>query len=233
MSQGVSVNERASSRRQEHAELTRLAVIEAAHRLFVAQGYTSTSIREIASEARVSEQTVYRIFGDKAELLRTVILAAVTGPDDARALRESDRMETLAAATTAAERLRVVAGWARESYERGLAQLESIVQSAASASADRRVAELARFIAEQRYEDTRSLVHAILGGARLPIGVEVTDVVDYVYAVESSAVYTTLTADRGWTTDKYVEWFVRLFETMFLDAAADATRGAPASAPGR
>lgn len=214
------VNTPKLSRREEYARLTRSAVIEAAHRLFVANGYTATSIRAIATEARVSEQTVYRIFGDKAELLRAVILTAVGGSESPQVLRDSPRMAQLEALPTPAERLRVVAGWAREAYERGLADLENVVMAAAAA--DERVDALARYMAEQRYEDTRSVMIAVLGDTSLPAGVEENDVIDYLYAVESSAVYTLL-AERGWTPDKYVAWFVQLFDRMFLSDVGESS----------
>ena len=60
------------------------------------------------------------------------------------------------------------------------------------------------------------LVVAILGDLQLPPGVSISDIVDYVYATESSPVYLALTAERGWTTSKYIDWFVRMFEQLFL-----------------
>ncbi len=175
----------------------------------------------MAAEAGVSEQTVYRVFGNKASLLHAVILTAVGGPDDPQVLRDSPRMALMSASPTPADRLRVVAGWAREAYERGLADLENMV--AAAAPADDRLGQLVEDMALQSYEDTRSFVLAILGDAGAPSGIEVEDIVDYVWAVESTSVYWRLVSERGWTTQKYVEWFVDLFERMFLDRIGEAT----------
>ena len=175
----------------------------------------------MASEAGVSEQTVYRIFGNKAKLLRAVILTAVGGPDDAQVVRESPRMTQMADAPTPAARLRLMARWAQEAYERGLADLENMVRAAATT--DERLSQLANDMALQRYEDTRSLVLAIVGGAGLPPSIEADDIVDYIYAVESTPVYTQLTTERGWTTEKYVEWFVQLVERLFLSRLTEPT----------
>jgi TetR/AcrR family transcriptional regulator, regulator of cefoperazone and chloramphenicol sensitivity len=205
------------SRREEYARVTRLDVINAAHRLFLARGYAATSIRAIADEANVSEQTVYRVFGDKAEVLRAVIVTAVEGEDDGASLRESRPISAMAQVDDASARLRIVARWAHDAYDRGLAQLEQMVITAAST--DERVVELARFIGERRYEDTRRLVIQIFGDLGPPPGTEIDDAIDYIYAVESSPVYLCLTIERGWSTDKYVEWFVRMFENLFLDPA--------------
>ncbi len=204
-----------SPRRKESAQRTRAVTIEAAHRLFLTHGYPSTSIRQIAAEARVSEQTVYRLFGDKPSLLRAVILTAVGGPDEPTVARESQLMARLADAATPSQRLHLVGEWIRESYERGLAELENVVLSAAPA--DERVHELARFMAEQRYEDVKSLVLAVVGDANKPPSINVSDMTDYIYAVESSPVYHLLVTERGWNTKQYVEWFVQLVNRMFLD----------------
>lgn len=226
------------SRRQAYARLTRSAVVHAARRLFVEHGYLATSIKAVAIEADVSEQTVYRLFDDKAGLLRAVLLAAVGVEDEANALREGPLASAVAAAPSPSERLRLVAHAAHDAYVRGLAQLERTVTSAATA--DERVAALARDMAVQRYEDTRSLVTAVLGDAELE-GIGLDDVVDYVYAVESSPVYLTLTVERDWPTSQYVAWFVDMFERMFLSrvvtgsgqAGAGAGASDPETAPAR
>jgi TetR/AcrR family transcriptional regulator, regulator of autoinduction and epiphytic fitness len=202
------------SRRQEYARLTRRGIIDAAHRLFLADGYTGASIRAIAVEANVSEQTVYRLFGDKAEVLRAVLLAAVGGDDNTAPLRDGPHLKEMAERDTPADRIRLLTGWMFDAYERGLAQLEQVVISAASS--DERVAELARYITDQRYEDTRRIVLQIFGDQGPPSGTDINDLIDYVYGIESSAVYLSLTTERGWSTEKYVEWFVHMFETLFL-----------------
>lgn len=205
-----------SPRRAEQAQRTRSAVVAGAHLLFVANGYASTSIREIAAEARVSEQTVYRLFSDKPALLREVVLTAVGGPEDPTVARQSRMMDQLSELDSPVERLAAVAEWVGESYGRGLAELEHVVWAAAPT--DDRVAELAEFMATQRYEDTRSLVLAVFGSSLKAEGVSVDDVIDYIYAVESSPVFRVLVTERGWTTEKYVQWFVRLVQRMFLES---------------
>lgn len=185
-----------------------------AHRLFVTRGYAGTSLHDVAAGAGVSEQTIYRVFHDKASLLREVLLRAVGGPEDPSVGRESQLMSELATSRTLRERLGLVAAWIQEGYERGVAELEEVILVASRV--DARVQELARFIAEQRYEDTRALVLAVFGDQR-PARVALGDIVDYIYAVESSPVYRQLVTERGWTTEKYVAWFVRLVERLFLE----------------
>jgi AcrR family transcriptional regulator len=63
------------SRRDEYAEQTRVAVVEAAVSLFAANGYAATTIDAVAAEARVAKGGVYHHFANKAELFEAAFLA--------------------------------------------------------------------------------------------------------------------------------------------------------------
>jgi TetR/AcrR family transcriptional regulator, mexJK operon transcriptional repressor len=60
-------------RRKQPAK--RQAIIDAAQRVFLAQGYAGASVDAIAAAAGVSKQTIYNHFGDKEALLRAVVRA--------------------------------------------------------------------------------------------------------------------------------------------------------------
>src|ERR1700722_6331360 len=68
--------------REESARRTRVQIREAASGLFIRQGYGTTTMRQIADQARVSERTAYLIFPSKLDLLLEVIGVATTGGDD-------------------------------------------------------------------------------------------------------------------------------------------------------
>ena len=55
--------DRPRGRRQEYAEANRQAIASAARRLFADQGYFSTRVEDIATEARVAPATVYSVSG--------------------------------------------------------------------------------------------------------------------------------------------------------------------------
>jgi AcrR family transcriptional regulator len=56
-------------------EATRQALIEAACKLFMRDGYSATSIRTIAAEAGITGGSVYNHFANKEEIFTAVILA--------------------------------------------------------------------------------------------------------------------------------------------------------------
>src|SRR3954447_21316972 len=67
--------------RAEQAQRTRAAVLDAAARCFLEQGYAATTMRDIAAAAAVSVQTVFGQ-GSKAALLLACVDRAVVGDDE-------------------------------------------------------------------------------------------------------------------------------------------------------
>jgi AcrR family transcriptional regulator len=63
------------SRRQEYAAATREALVESAMRLFVDRGFASTSLEQVAVDARVTRGAVYHHFANKQALFQAVLEA--------------------------------------------------------------------------------------------------------------------------------------------------------------
>jgi len=57
----------------------RLTILSAGRDLFLSNGYQGTSVDQIAASAEVSKQTVYKHFGDKHELLLSIVNEALDG----------------------------------------------------------------------------------------------------------------------------------------------------------
>ena len=60
----------------------RRAILQAATKAFLQQGYRGTSMDEIAALAGVSKQTVYKHFADKKRLFSEIVLGTVTEASD-------------------------------------------------------------------------------------------------------------------------------------------------------
>src|SRR5688572_18076769 len=90
MAQGVISKAKGTARSGK-----RRAILEAAAELFLQDGYSGTSMDEVAARASVSKQTVYAQFGGKEALFVTVV-ATMTGDAgdevqrEIRALGEED-----------------------------------------------------------------------------------------------------------------------------------------------
>src|ERR1700694_5422309 len=77
-----------SQLRTGQAKTTRLALLEAAGRLFAEQGYVATSIEQIAEAAGVSRATVFTSVGGKPALLKAAYDVALVGDDEPVAMPE-------------------------------------------------------------------------------------------------------------------------------------------------
>jgi AcrR family transcriptional regulator len=62
------------TRRDEYAEVTRRALLDAAKELFVKYGYEATGIEAVCQAARVTRGALYHHFGDKRDLFDALVV---------------------------------------------------------------------------------------------------------------------------------------------------------------
>ena len=84
-----------SSHRQQQAQTTRRAVLAAARTLFLEHGYAATTLAEIAGQAGVSVETIYKGFANKAGVLKAVFDVAVAGDDAPTPMTERDVIQAV------------------------------------------------------------------------------------------------------------------------------------------
>src|SRR5258708_3020650 len=80
-------------RREEYAQATRQAIVDAARRLFAQRGYFSTKVDDIATLARVAPATVYAVSGGKQGLLRTLMDQVTQDPIVASTILTIENMD--------------------------------------------------------------------------------------------------------------------------------------------
>src|SRR3954466_15151548 len=71
-----------SPRRRAQAEATRREILDAAERLFLRDGYATTTMAAIAKEAGVALKTVYLAFETKSGVLRALWNLLLRGDED-------------------------------------------------------------------------------------------------------------------------------------------------------
>lgn len=191
-----------SKLRAAQAGETRKAILDAAHRLFIEEGYSAASIRHIAEEADVAEPTVYAVFGDKASVAAAVIERATTGDREEDALHER-WMDRIHREPSLSERLRVACRWNRELFERGVPELRLALEL--GAASDPKLTELGAAQDEVSYRETAESIELVLGDIELP-NHRRTHLTDAAWALTSSHVYRRLVHQRGWSATQYEEW---------------------------
>lgn len=194
-----------SPRRQESAERTRQAILQAARRLFSAGGYSATTLPAIAREAEVSPPTVTAVFRTKAGLLEALI-NDVLGPDSATApVEERPIHRSILSLPDASSQVRALAASARRVHERG-ADVYHIVRGAAAA--DRDFAAVMDRRQGQLWEDMHLVARAMERAGALAPRVTPRRAADLFWAHCGPEVYRLFVIDRGWTPDEYERWLV-------------------------
>ena len=192
-----------SSGRQARAEGNRLRILEAAHDLFLADGYTPTTIAAIAKRAEVSGPTVYAAFGTKAAILQRAIEVSLAGDDDEVALIDRPVAQWVHEADTAAELLARYAVMMADVAGRAAAIFD-VLQRAADTDAD--LAALVAEFEEQRLQGAQWIAEGVVARTKLPKGRTQDQVRDLVWLCNAPEQWTLLVTRRGWSRDAYVAW---------------------------
>src|ERR1700712_1866190 len=122
-------------RRAQQAAGTRREVLSAARELFVARGYSATTIADIADRARVSLDTIYATVGRKPALLRELVETAISGTDHAVPAEQRDYVQRVTMTDTAVGKLTVYAR-ASTAIQQRMAPVFLALRDAAATDAD-------------------------------------------------------------------------------------------------
>jgi AcrR family transcriptional regulator len=200
---------RPEGRRQRAARQTRQRIVTAAHELFLAQGYETTTIRQIAERADVAWQTVYAVFGNKVAILSTVFDVAVAGDDEPVRVMDRPFAQTIRATADPQEKARLHARHMRETYAR-IAGIVGVIE--ASAGTDPEIAALWRKLQDQRRYGMGLAAADIIEAARKQdrtILLPAEHAGDVMWFLTGPWAYRALVIDRGWSLDEYEEWMAR------------------------
>lgn len=200
---------RRRERAEEERRTTRNRVIEAASRLFVANGYTGTTMADIAKEAGVAMQSVYTAGRSKADLLHAAVDRAVAG-DDQEVMVHDRYAALLADETDPVAQIQILAAFACDIQERS-APLQLAYRQAAAVDAT-----VAKSVedAHRRRRETTGIVLDMLPPARLRIPPE--ECADIVWALTSAETNLLLRNVLGWTWPEIRAWLPRTLEALLL-----------------
>lgn len=190
-----------SAVRTAAARATREAVLEAARALFVEQGYTATSVEQIADRAGVSRPTVFTAVGSKRALLAELRERALAGDDEPVPVRERAWFRAMLDDPDPAGTLRRYAAGVTGIASR-YAEIEEVLHGAAGA--DDEIRELWRTNEQQRLAGTTLVVDNLLTKGRLRLERDVAR--DVLWVLVSTESYRRLVIGRGWSAHAYEQW---------------------------
>jgi AcrR family transcriptional regulator len=192
-----------STVRTEQARATRRAIVAAASRLFVENGYGATTIDAVATAAGVSRKTVFTAVGGKLDLLKIAMDWAVAGDDLPVALADRDTLREL---LEHSDPTVLLIGWSRLQAEIG-ARVAALVQALeVAAGTDGDAKDLLAQVQEQRLDGARKIVKRLRTLGALTVDLTVQEAVDLAWLATDAALFDRLVRVRGWSTSRFGEW---------------------------
>lgn len=202
---------RSRTSKAEQASATRGRIVEAASRLFLRDGFVSTTMAMIAKEAGVAVQTLYMSFGSKTAILQAAFDHALSGAETTGIL-ETDWFQQV---LTDPDGPAALDRFCHESARviGSAAPLFDVMRAAAS---DPEVGDVLAHNKKLRYGGFRLVVEALASRKGFDAGLSVDDAHGILYAIVSEDSYLLLVTEHGWTAERWVAWVLSTCQDQFF-----------------
>ncbi len=190
-----------SSRRQRAAEARRRAVLDAAARRFLRDGYAVTTLASIAGDAGVSVETLYKGFGSKPGLVRALWDTGLAGDGPVHAEVRSDEVSE-----TETNAHVIVENWARLSTEVAPRAAPVLLLVRSAAATDPEMAALKEELDAQRLARMTHNAEALARGGHLREGVTADHARDVLFTYTTPEIYEQLVLRQGWSPGDFAEF---------------------------
>jgi AcrR family transcriptional regulator len=192
-----------SAVRTEQAQRTQGRILEAARALFLEHGFAAATIAAIAEQAGVAPETVYATYRTKAGLLGSVVRAAVLRDDGPADVLEHRWVKDLLRLPDLPSQLAALARHTARTV--GLTSpMHTVIAAAGSGNSE--LDDLRRELREMRFGGQAQVIAVIADEQTLRPGLTVQEAADTFSALASPELHHVLTADRGWSHERYARW---------------------------
>jgi AcrR family transcriptional regulator len=192
-----------ASRRQEQARQNRWAVLQCARHRFLEDGYASTTIVQVARDAGVSVETVYKAFTNKAGLLKAVFDVSVAGDDEAVPISERDFIQAIIDEPDAARKITMYTDHLARIASR-TAPVQLLARDAAAANPD--AAEVWTQMRAEMLVAMTSFADNLATTGRLRPKTSRIRARDVLWTYHAPELYELLVLERGWSSKRYGEF---------------------------
>jgi TetR/AcrR family transcriptional regulator, regulator of autoinduction and epiphytic fitness len=189
--------------RQDAAARTKKAVLGAARELFIAQGYTATTVEEIARRAGVSKPTVFAAVGSKQAILKQLRDITLAGDDEPEPVAQRPWYQEALAEPDPRRALRLYARNATAIHRRS-ADVHEVLRAAAASDKD--LHDLWRASEHERRVGAAIVIDALLQRSRLKPGLDRAAAIDIVWVLTASDTFWRLVHTRHWRHAQYESW---------------------------
>ena len=195
--------QRRPTRRDEQARQTRRAIVDAAHELFLADGFAATTMPGVAARAGVAVQTVYKIFGSKPKLAKAVFDIAIAGDDDERPLIERAALTRVRNEPDPLRMFQLYGEFLATVAPRHV-PVQLVIRDAAASDAE--AVAVWEELQQERLDGMTVFADNLQSRGVLRDDVSVDDARDTIWIYNSAEIYQLLVIARGWTPQRYGRW---------------------------
>jgi AcrR family transcriptional regulator len=206
-----------STLRAEKARETRARILEAARKLFTAQGYPGTTLGQVGREAGVAADTVLDVFGSKKALLKAVLDVAVGGDDAPVQVLDRAGPQALRQEKDQHRQLEMLATGLTGQLER-IRPMDDILRSAAAVDEDARALREDLQLRQRRAAMT-AIVTWVAANGELRGAMTIDEGAAVVWTLTSPEVHQMLRDSWGWSADQYRQWLADTLRLTLLPPA--------------
>jgi AcrR family transcriptional regulator len=202
-----------ASGRQRQAGRSRAAILAAARDCFLSSGFRGTTIAEVAAAGNVSTQQVYKLFGNKAGLVKAVFDVAIAGDDEPIAMIDRGALSDVRDEPDPHAKLRRYGEFVAETAPRHV-PIQLLIRAAADTDAE--AAALWDKLSQERLHGMTMFARDL--GPHLRDGVTVEHARDLLWSTNSPELWHLLVTQRGWTPDKFGQHLTDTLTAALLTA---------------
>ena len=210
--------------RRAAASRNRDSILDAAEKKFLGQGYFTTTVAEIAADAGVSAETLYKTFGGKPGVVHAIYTRRLAGTGPVAAYERSDEIRL-----HETDPFSLMKKWGALTAEVASALTPILLLVRSAAATDENMAALQAESNQQRLERMRHNALFLEDRGFLRKDVTVDEAVDVMWLCSSPELYDLLVLQRGWSIERF-GGFVASSMTSALLAPAEPT-GEPGQSP--
>jgi AcrR family transcriptional regulator len=187
-----------ASGRRAAAAKRQAAVIAAAERLFLTEGYGAATLAAVAADAGVSVDTIHKSFGGKPGLVRALWQRALDGIGPVAAERRSDRLQR-----EEPDPRKLIQGWGAFTAEIAPRAARILGLIHAAAATDPEIRSLQAELEAGRLRRMTINARRLRARGHIRAGITLAQATDVLWTYSSPELCELLVFRRGWSPERY------------------------------
>ncbi len=203
-----------SPRREAQATHTRTAMIDAARRLFLERGFAATTMPAVAAGAAVSVQNVYKVFGTKARLAKSVFDTSMAGDDEPATMLERPALAKVRDEPDPRRMFQRYGEFLASVAPRHV-PIQLVIRDAAGSDPEARA--VWDELQAERLRGMTMFAQGLHERGHLRPGISARAARDVLWTYNSAEVFELLVLQRGWAPPRYGRWVAEALVAALLE----------------